>query len=392
MPLANDIIQNANQSIGDAGQSGNTALQAYHIAATAEHARQELDMEKQNQDMNKATWVMNGLSSLAKVPPGSQSIAAASFTKQLQQLYPDANPDVMTALQKDDDFRQQAIRAASVGVQQMTGGRVSAQGAQSVAGLFRGDLGGAANQFDHIIQADAMTQAAVNKSQGMNARVGAMQDNTVESALDKFDKDPNLMKLTPMGQSLGRDFATLNSATPDHPLTYQTLHENLMNVANVLGSGSLSDSRVNSITPHVSDEVQKQIESYFSSDPNKPADPKMVDYVKNLVGRLNTAVGSDVADRANTIANSRDSDLFNNPNISKAVQRKAKIYTSGAWRSTASGGTAPPTSQTPAAPAAKPPAALTPTAAAPPADFSHLSDAEVAAQWQALQAKKAGDQ
>ena len=140
-----------------------------------------------------------------------------------------------------------------------------------------------------------------------------MQDNAVQAAGDKFDKDPNINKLVPMGQSLGRDLKTIAHNSKEHPVTYQILHESLMNVAAVLGAGSLSDSRVNSITPHVSDETRSKIEQFFSSNPNVAADQKYVDYVRGLVTRLHGAVRSDISDRAEQIGNARDASLFHTP-------------------------------------------------------------------------------
>jgi len=355
MSLADSVIQTANQGISDQGHTAADALNAYHVASSAENARQELEMEKSNHEMNKANWTLNSLASLGKMSPELQQIAAPGISKQISQMYPNANPDILTALQKDHDFRLKAFQAAAPLVS--GGGVQTSDGAASIANLFGGDLVSANQTLEHIGQQRATVAAAQLKNQALEGRVGAMQDNATQAAADKFDKDPNIQKLVPMGQSLGRDAKTLQNNDPKHPVTYQTLHESLMNVANVLGSGSLSDSRVNSITPSVSDEMKAKIESFMQNNPNQAADPKYVDYVQHLVGRLNQAINADVADRAHAVFQGRDAGLFHNPGIGAAMKAKHQEYTSGAWRNQISAplvGQAPTSSSQSAAPSAAP--------------------------------------
>lgn len=325
--LAESVISGAQQQAQDSGKTVGDAMQAYHIASTAEHARQELDMEKEKQQVAKSQFILDGISKANALTGPMQTEYIKNFSKSWQSMDPTADTSgIQTLIKSPEDLRNYLGAMKTLGD---TGGVGSPQQAQYL--WQSGSLEGVQKVLSDYEQHKAMVSAAQQKSEGQNIRGQTMQDNAVQTAGDKFDKDPNINKLLPMGQSLGRDLKTLTHNSKDHPVTYQTLHESLMNVANVLGGGSLSDSRVNSITPHVSDEMRAKVEQYFTDNPNKAADPKYVDYVQNLVSRLHGAVKADVGDRADQIAAGRNPALFHTPGIGEMVKTKHEYYKNGDW-------------------------------------------------------------
>lgn len=325
--LSEMIIQGAEKNNDAIGHSVGDAIQAYHTVSSAENARQELEMEKSNHEMNKANFVLQGLSKANSLTGPMQKEYIKSFGAQWQRMDPSADvTGLQTLVKSDGDLRNYLAAAKQLSD---TGGITNNDQAAYLAKA--GSLEGVQKMLDDYENHKAMVEAARLKAESYNGRVNVQQDNSVMMAGDKFDKDPNLQKLLPMGQSLGRDLRTLSHNSKDAPVTYQTLHESLMNVASVLGAGALSDARVNSITPHVSDEMRSKIEQFFGDDPNRAADPKYVDYVRNLVTRLHGAVKSDVGDRADQIGSGRDASLYHNPAVGKAIQQKHDYLKSGAW-------------------------------------------------------------
>lgn len=325
--LAESVIQGAQQTADKAGTVGD-AVQAYHIAATAEHARQELDMEKQKQDMNKANWILGGINKAATLVGPIQKGYMKNFADQWKRMDPTADTSGLESLTNSpDDLRGYLASAKEMADR---GGVSEDHQAAYVKGM--GSYEGVQKAIDDYANHRAMIQAAQTKAEGMNLRGQVMAANAAQTAGDKFDKDPNLNKLLPMGQALGRDLSTISHNSSDHPVTYQTLHESLMNVANVLGSGSLSDSRVNSITPHINDETRSKIEQFFGDDPNRAASPEYVNYVRNLVTRLHGAVKNDVTDRADQIASGRDTIAAAAvPGVSEVTKAKHDYYRNGQW-------------------------------------------------------------
>lgn len=322
--LSESMYQGAQDSTSQAGHSVGDAVNAFHIAATAEHAKQELDMEKEKQQINKATWVAQQYDKIGRVTGPAQGLMIDSFGKQMQQIQPGFDPSTLDVLKKDPDLVRTMAWTAG---RELSKGSLTKEGSDALLSM-HGDLDNYMTHATKLGEMKSQVEAAQMKASSFQGRIENAQDTAVQQAADKFDKDPNLLKLVPMGQTLGRDLKTLSDPKK---VTYQTLHESLMNVANVLGGGSLSDARVGSITPKVSDEITAKINQFFSNDPMKAADPRYIKYVQDLVVRLHGAVKADVSDRADTIYSGRDSDLFHNPNLAEIGKRKLQHYKSGAW-------------------------------------------------------------
>lgn len=333
MALANDIIQGAVSNISKSGpaQTVGDALSAYKMTQDLQTQQENLKMAKDKNEQEKANWVVGSLVNIAKLGGNSQRIALDTFGKRMQQAYPGYNQDFVKMFKEDEDFRRNVAQQAA-GV--LTRGAIkSPEQAQLVYDYLHMSSEDVAQTFEKMGQDQAHIQASQAQAAGFAQRASAQQDNGTQAALDKFTKDSKLPSLEDLGKKLDRDTVMLRQTDAKHPITYQSVHEVLQNIATVLGNGTISDARVNAISPKLGDEVSAKLKSFISNDPNQPADKDLVDYANHLVGRLNNAVGADVVARAKTIGAGKDKDLFHNPNIAEATKRKLNFYEKGSWRS-----------------------------------------------------------
>ncbi len=335
--LADSVIQTAQQTNADATHTVGDAMQAYHIASSAENARQQLTIQQQENERNKSNWVTSQLQAGAKLPPSSQKIWAAGFSDNLGKLYPNAHPDVLSAIQKDSEFVKGLAATVAPSLQ---------ENPSITKGVFGSDLATLQGHVSSRQQEMAMISAAQLKQQAFNGRNENTQDNTLLAVGDKFDKP--LSPMVDLGNKLDRDKEMLKQTDPKFPVTYQAVHEVLQNIATVLGNGSISDARVTSITPQLGDETLKKIDAKIFSDPNLPASPKLVAYAQHIVNRLNGSIDQSVTSGAGRI-HSSSAGAFHNPAIKGMFDNKANYYQTGKWRIGAGGGGAAP--QQAAAPA-----------------------------------------
>ncbi len=369
------VAQAAQESVKEGGQTVGNALQAYHMAATTENARQELEMQKQNQELNKAKWMSDQVDKVSRMEPGkTQNILLDSLKKHAVQIYPGTNPDNFDVL-KD---KPELIPVLQDTLTRYANGQdLKGSDFPNLATIMQSHSADFNSMLEKSRQEKMNMLGNQLKANAMGGRVEVQQDNSTAAAFDKFTKDTQLPKLEGLGHKLDRDTLTLKQEDSKHPVSYQTVHEILMNVASVLADGQLSDTRVASITPHLGDEVLTQLKTYASNDPNQPADPKLLDYTSHLINRLNAAVGQDVTSRAANIGSARGPEFFHNPAIAKANSQMVDYYGTNKWRANYArqGAVAPPSPEQ----AATPP---------PPVNYGRSLE-DIDKNWKIFQAEEA---
>lgn len=381
MPLIDDVMQANPITQNGASQTVGDAIGAYGAVQKLQQDRQQFEMKKQENEMNKAQWLNSQIIAIGRQPEGAaRNLMLQGFARQLPTIIPGANPDIPKLFEKDPEMLRKGVEAA----------KLFQDNRQFDPAALNSFFTQMTPEAIDTLNKNAADIAKIKAAQlgGQAMRAQTMQDNSTMAALDKFQKDPKLPALEDLGKKLDRDSIMLKQTDPSHPVTYQTAHEVLQNIATVLGNGTLSDARVNSISPHLGDEVNARIKTLLGNDPNQAADPRLIGYVSHIVDRLNNAVGADVVARARTIGNSKDNQFFHNPNIAAASKAKQQFYEAGKWRSDYSaplaGGQPAYSSAPPAAEASQ-----VATQGGGPSHWDHMSTADLFKEWTAAQAAKA---
>lgn len=177
-------------------------------------------------------------------------------------------------------------------------------------------------------------RANAEKQYASNASIPLRMDEQAKRAGDIFDKDSSIKTLTTQAQQVHRGLQTLE-AMPYNKVTHEIVQDFATAISGAKGS---SDYRVKSIiTPTLEGKLADLI-SFLSSNPNQPAPPEVVAYLKEQGHRLEEAYKQSITSQANTLRTGRS--YKNNPAANDIMDAKHKYLTSGAYL--AEGSSVPP--------------------------------------------------
>jgi len=313
------------------GHTVGNAIEAYTLAQDTQMKRQKLEQEKQQNELNKANWLNSQIVNIGRQPEGAaRDLMLKSFSNQLPSVVPGANPDITELFKRDPEMLRKATEAAQHYMQNQS---------------FDPTALNAFFSMSTPEAIDAMNKNAENiakiKAQQMGAqqvKAQNQQDAQVTGVLSKWDAHPQLQKLVGLGNKLDNDLTLLSTHDPKHPVTYQAVHEVIQNIATVLGNGTVSDSRVNSISPETGGELANRIATFAADDPNRPASPEIIRFAKSMTERLNNNITQQVSSTSRQIGSARtNAALFHNPIIAQAAQEKMQYFDKGQWRMAAQG-------------------------------------------------------
>lgn len=327
MALADEIVSGAQQTARDSGNSVGHALSAYHIASTVENARKELDMEKDNHEMNKANFVISNLANIGKLPPQAQKIAMDGFTKNLQQIYPGANPDVVTALQKDQELQKNAFMAS---YHSMSNGAIKTpEEAQNVAALFHGDIPAMSQYLEHLGQQRAMENSAYLKGNQTGAIVDQRKDARDrmehQKILDKMSNDPQLKARATQYTNLQNALATITQAkdlTPQQIFEFQQAVRSNLGIKGSGGVGEREQTYMNSLGLKAA--TWKQ---FLTGDPEKLAkDSGMMNHFKDLANVEMNNIDTQMDSRLNAVASGHGTMYSRRPDLQQDMETSKMNY------------------------------------------------------------------
>ena len=184
--LAQDVIQGAQQNAQASGQTVGDALQAYNLSVKTQQMQQDIEAQKTQNSINKATFAFNAINSLRNYSPDMQKVIAPRIGEQLQQMYPNMDPNISTALEKDSDFRNKFIGTAYSLLSRQHIDSDTAQGLEAALGGY--DKAQAA--MEQVGKQNAEVAAGQARSQGFEDRITSQQQTQMQGALNR-QLDPN---------------------------------------------------------------------------------------------------------------------------------------------------------------------------------------------------------
>jgi hypothetical protein len=150
-------------------------------------------------------------------------------------------------------------------------------------------------------------------------------DRIVQQAADSIHKAPNMKPYVDFMNNLGSDYNTLNQ-----PMVTNTMvNEVLQGLARAVSRSNVaSDYRLRSIELPTLRGYMNDVATLITSDPDRPAPPKVVDFAKHMAKRLFDNYDLSVRKEARRVAQGRK---FRTPEANQAVGDAVDYYHSGAF-------------------------------------------------------------
>lgn len=353
--LGQQVISGAQQQAQDMGHTVGDAMGAYHIAATAEHARQELEMEKQKQDMAKATWATSQLSAIARMPEATRKIAADSFVKQAQTVYPEMSPDIGDAIAKDADFTKGLARTFAL---------QHGQDPSVVSNAFGGDLTTLQSHITKTMEEESKVKAA---QLGMaNVRQQQLEEAKRQHGLafsEKVINNPIIQAATKNTNSLIRSEDILKN--PKLPVTANDFNLAYQDYSNAVSQGgAATEGQIQRDLPEsVTLEMNNLIKKYAGTSQDLRQTKAGKDLIDQLSGRITNvkeALGNAAGQQAEVFHSMAATS--GNPYVADAAKGILKQYSPKTYAQTYGGNqvsAAAPASAPVASPSAASPDAVT---------------------------------
>jgi hypothetical protein len=168
-----------------------------------------------------------------------------------------------------------------------------------------------------------------NTPQVENPNLGVRQDAITARAISKITSDPVINAMKTQGRQMDKAVDLLNQ---DH-VANKTLAEVGQDIAGALsGKNAASDFKmkqveVNNLQKELADKL-----SFWTSNPEQPAPPDIVNFWKNMANRLNTGIDKQVEGRANEFSSGLEDTYKHTPQAIDAVKTMVKSHKAGQWR------------------------------------------------------------
>lgn len=178
-------------------------------------------------------------------------------------------------------------------------------------------------------QAEAQILANSSRGRAMMDRNDIQRDNQSYQASKNIHNDGALKQMRQQSTNIDKGLDLLNGQP-----SYKALNEVAQDFSAALsGRAVSSDFKLKELaTPTLKQKIA-DLAAYATSNPNQPADPKVVEFWRSMGSRLSEAYDRQMSARAHGLLKGSKRAFAHNPNAQAAMQDAADLYSTGNWRS-----------------------------------------------------------